>query len=162
MASVSDDSVQQKKDPDEVVKWNEYEALRDYLKNRIAKSAEDLQEDLQRVELKVDGAATQDSVAALQESMTALTRQITDLTTLVNQRGPGGNVNANANEEFDLEGGRERGHAAAPGRGFHAFGARRVVPHDNNREDDGLGKPKFSIPRFEGSPDVEKYLTWEL
>jgi hypothetical protein len=25
-----------------------------------------------------------------------------------------------------------------------------------------LGKPKFSIPRFEGGTDVEEYLTWEL
>ena len=30
------------------------------------------------------------------------------------------------------------------------------------QEDDGLGKPKFSIPKFEGSTDVEEYLTWEL
>jgi hypothetical protein len=29
-------------------------------------------------------------------------------------------------------------------------------------EEDGLGKPKFSIPKFEGGPDVEEYLTWEL
>ena len=25
-----------------------------------------------------------------------------------------------------------------------------------------MGKPKFTIPRFEGSTDVEEYLTWEL
>ncbi|KAK1600861.1 hypothetical protein QYE76_017948, partial [Lolium multiflorum] len=29
-------------------------------------------------------------------------------------------------------------------------------------EEDGLGKPKFSIPKFEGGADVEEYLTWEL
>ena len=38
------------------------------------------------------------------------------------------------------------------------LGARRVPL----QEDDGLGKPKFTIPRFEGSTDVEEYLTWEL
>jgi hypothetical protein len=25
-----------------------------------------------------------------------------------------------------------------------------------------MGKPKFSIPRFEGGTDIEEYLTWEL
>ncbi|KAK1599241.1 hypothetical protein QYE76_026992 [Lolium multiflorum] len=29
-------------------------------------------------------------------------------------------------------------------------------------EEDGLGKPKFSIPKFEGGADIEEYLTWEL
>ncbi|KAK1667569.1 hypothetical protein QYE76_055728 [Lolium multiflorum] len=29
-------------------------------------------------------------------------------------------------------------------------------------EEDGLGKPKFSISKFEGGADVEEYLTWEL
>ncbi|KAK1677603.1 hypothetical protein QYE76_038451 [Lolium multiflorum] len=32
----------------------------------------------------------------------------------------------------------------------------------HNRKDDGLGKPKFSIPKFERGPDVEDYRTWEL
>jgi hypothetical protein len=38
------------------------------------------------------------------------------------------------------------------------LGARRVIP----AEDDYLGKPKFSIPHFDGKGDVEDYLTWEL
>ncbi|KAK1611795.1 hypothetical protein QYE76_035468 [Lolium multiflorum] len=47
-------------------------------------------------------------------------------------------------------GNRDRGFAELrrPGRGFE--------------EEDGLGKPKFSIPKFEGGADVEEYLTWEL
>ncbi|KAK1694267.1 hypothetical protein QYE76_010964 [Lolium multiflorum] len=44
------------------------------------------------------------------------------------------------------------------GRGFVPVGAQRVL----QQQDDGLGKPKFSIPRFEGGTDVEEYLTWEL
>jgi hypothetical protein len=38
------------------------------------------------------------------------------------------------------------------------LGTRRIIP----AEDDYLGKPKFSIPRFDGKGDVEDYLTWEL
>jgi hypothetical protein len=44
------------------------------------------------------------------------------------------------------------------GRPPPVLGARRVIP----AEDDFLGKPKFSIPRFDGEGDVEDYLTWEL
>jgi hypothetical protein len=38
------------------------------------------------------------------------------------------------------------------------LGARCVIP----AEDDHLGKPKFSITKFDGEDDVEDYLTWEL
>ncbi|KAK1605351.1 hypothetical protein QYE76_029024 [Lolium multiflorum] len=40
--------------------------------------------------------------------------------------------------------------------GFHLANGR------GQDEEDGLGKPKFSIPKFEGGADVEEYLTWEL
>ncbi|KAK1607777.1 hypothetical protein QYE76_031450 [Lolium multiflorum] len=55
--------------------------------------------------------------------------------------------------------GRGRGLPRGVNRGFAEIGARRVPPQP---QDDGLGKPKFSIPRFEGTTDVEEYLTWEL
>jgi hypothetical protein len=44
------------------------------------------------------------------------------------------------------------------GRGFVPLGTQRVP----FQQDDGLGKPKFSIPKFKGGTDVEEYLTWEL
>ena len=71
--------------------------------------------------------------------------------------------NPHGNEGADFDGGRgERGHVAAHGRGFHAF-ARRVPMPENNREEDGLDKPKFSIPSFTfDTNDVEEYLMWEL
>jgi hypothetical protein len=31
-----------------------------------------------------------------------------------------------------------------------------------HRDEDGLGKPKFTMPKFMGSTDVEEYLNWEL
>ena len=34
--------------------------------------------------------------------------------------------------------------------------------HAANRDVDSVGKPKFSIPKFEGSIDVEEYVNWEL
>jgi hypothetical protein len=45
------------------------------------------------------------------------------------------------------------------GRGIFELGARRVPPQP---QDDGLCKPKVSVPKFEGGHDVEEYLTWEL
>ena len=66
-------------------------------------------------------------------------------------------------------GGRGGGHAAAMpvGRGFAPLGARCQFDNDAfaqpaNRDDDGLGKPKFTVPKFVGSTDVEEYLNWEL
>ncbi|XP_024317367.1 uncharacterized protein LOC104582174 [Brachypodium distachyon] len=61
-----------------------------------------------------------------------------------------------------VDGGRGNGRAGA----FPMGHARREFDHDDgqhaHRDDDGLGKPKFSIPKFEGSTDVEEYLIWEL
>jgi hypothetical protein len=31
-----------------------------------------------------------------------------------------------------------------------------------HRDEDGLGKPKFTMPKFVVSTDVEEYLNWEL
>ena len=66
-------------------------------------------------------------------------------------------------------GGRGGGHATAMpvGRGFAPLGARRRFDNDAfaqpaNRDDDGLGKPNFTVPKFVGSTDVEEYLNWEL
>ncbi|XP_014751732.1 uncharacterized protein LOC106865663 [Brachypodium distachyon] len=71
-------------------------------------------------------------------------------------RGDGGRGHGRADE------GRGNGHAGA----FPMGHARHEFDHDDgqhaHRDDDGLGKPKFSIPKFEGSTDVEEYLIWEL
>src|SRR3954468_15014019 len=58
--------------------------------------------------------------------------------------------------------GRPNDPAPAPlhGRGFDPIGYAQRVPIQP--VDDGLGKPKFSIPKFDGSIDPEDYLTWEL
>ena len=55
-----------------------------------------------------------------------------------------------------------RGGAVPPGRGFAPLGARHMIGdnlgHAANRDDDSVGKTKFSIPKFEGSVDVEEYI----
>src|SRR3954467_5611900 len=58
-----------------------------------------------------------------------------------------------------LRGNQGRGRAQGPVRQPPlGFGARRLPI----QEEDILSKPKFHIPTFEGSTDVEEYLTWEL
>jgi hypothetical protein len=59
-----------------------------------------------------------------------------------------------------------RGVGIPPGRAFAPLGARHRFDDDfaqpANRDDDGLGKPKFTVPKFVGSTNVEEYLNWEL
>ena len=140
MDAASDLVVQDKKKPEDTVKWNEYEALRDTMYKRIAaeieKSDDSLREELNTLDLKIDVAATQESVDILQEAVTNLTRQVANLATLLeNPR----RVPPNAPNAADLHG---RGNVHG-GRGGVAA---RGIQLENNREDDGLGKPKFSIP----------------
>ena len=176
MDTASDVDVQAKKKAEEVVKWNEYEALRDTMYKKISaeveqsddslrkelkslykkisaeveKSDDSLREELNTLDLKIEAAATQESVNILQEAVTNLTRQIANLTTLVHRAPP------NANNAADLDG---RGNMQGGRGGFAAW----RIPLENNREDDGLGKPKFSIPVLTGdTEDVEEYLMWEL
>ena len=56
--------------------------------------------------------------------------------------------------------GDHRNGAYAEERHDAAYNRMGYVPH--HRDDDGLGKPKFTIPTFTGSTDVEEYLNWEL
>ena len=86
-ASVSFD-VQQKKNHDDVVKWNEYEALHDTLKKLIGDTNDEVYEEIQKVDTKVDDIAkmagiTHTHVNTLQASVTTLTQQIAELRKLV-------------------------------------------------------------------------------
>jgi hypothetical protein len=129
--------VMQKKSDDTPIIWREYEALN----------------------------TMQVQVNYLQTSIQALTQSINALQLSVKQRPP---PHADAddesahgdNEDFAAAGRgncRGNGHPVC-GCVFVPLGAQRVP----FQQDDGLGKPKFSIPRFEGGTDVEEYLKWEL
>ena len=119
----------------------------------IEKSDDSLREELNTLDLKIDAAATQESVNILQEAVTNLTRQVANLTTLLENNNNQRRVPPNA---ADLHG---RGNLHG-GRGGVAA---RGIQLEHNREDDGLGKPKFSIPTLTcDAEDVEEYLMWEL
>ena len=101
MDDSSDALVQQKKGADEVVKWAEYEALRDSLTQKLdtvngelTTKLEDfsghLTEELQHVDNSIGGLVTsseaqQTQLNTLQMAVTTVTQQLAALTTLVNQ-----------------------------------------------------------------------------
>ncbi|KAK1694757.1 hypothetical protein QYE76_011454 [Lolium multiflorum] len=160
-----------KKDPSSPVTWMEYEALRDHLTRELRVTTETFDTEIQGVNLKVDEATTaintvQTSMTTLQASMNTLTQAVQDIRTMVQQQpqqplDEDGSVNGDNADAAAAQGmgrGVGRGLPRGVNRGFVEIGARRVP----QQQDDGLGKPKFSIPRFEGGTDVEEYLTWEL
>ncbi|KAK1595419.1 hypothetical protein QYE76_007719 [Lolium multiflorum] len=169
--SSSEFDVMQKKPDDTPVTWREYEALRDHLTRQLRVNTETFDTEIQGVNLKVDEATTaintvQTSMTTLQASMNTLTQAVHDIRTMVQQQpqqpfdedGSVNGDNADAAAAHGMGRGVGRGLPRGVNRGFVEIGARRVP----QQQDDGLGKPKFSIPRFEGGTDVEEYLTWEL
>ncbi|KAK1601972.1 hypothetical protein QYE76_027077 [Lolium multiflorum] len=161
---------EEKKPDDTPVTWREYEALRDHLSRELRVTTETFDTEIQGVNLKVDETTTaintvQTSMTTLQASMNTLTQAVHDIRTMVQQQpqhpfDEDGSVNGD-NADAAAQGmgrGVGRGLPRGVNRGFVEIGARRVPL----QQDDGLGKPKFSIPRFEGGTDVEEYLTWEL
>ncbi|KAK1617123.1 hypothetical protein QYE76_022640 [Lolium multiflorum] len=161
-----------KKDTATPVTWREFEALRDHMQREIRVASDVLDKDIQSVHLKVDEATTavntvQTSVTTLQASIQTLTNAVGEIRTMVQPQQPpqddDGSVQGDNAEAANAQGrgmgrGIGRGVGDFRGRGFVPVGAQRVP----QQQEDGLGKPKFSIPRFEGGTDVEEYLTWEL
>ena len=164
----SSEVVMQKKDDNDTVTWRKYEALRDHLTGIFDRNATKTDGDIQAVQIKVDN--TDATVQTMQGQMTELQTSIAQLTTAVNglrttveQRFQG-----DPEDDASVHGDHAPPFSAnANGRGRGGANGRQPPPiHRAQRvvqlEDDGLGKPKFSIPKFEGSTDVEEYLTWEL
>jgi hypothetical protein len=137
-------------------------------------------ETVQAVQTQVTNVQTQVTelnthVTAIQQSITALTQAVQNLRPMFERQpahahvgGHGENDDADARvhgENYDdlnahaYGGGRAHGRAPGRGRGFAPIGAHRVAQPVNVQQQDGLGKPKFSIPIFTGSSDLEEYLT---
>ena len=163
--SASDD-VMQKKSHDTPVIWREYEALRDHLTLTFNNQHEKLENTVQGVDLKLnDTDATvnniQTTVTAMQTELHTLTEAVNNLRLAIEQPRQEDFDDADSVHDNDdqLVNGRGRGIGQGRGRGFAPVHARRVA---QPQEDDALGKPRFSIPSFDGQGDVEDYLTWEL
>jgi len=159
--------VMQKQDKDAPVTWEAYEGLRDHLMDQITNSGALIDTNIQAVHMTVDATAA--NVTTLQTQMTALAASLEQLTTSVtriqavlDQRQQGGNDNDGSvhgdNDNLRANHVRGRGGQGQIRQPNFGLGARRLPVQD----DDILSKPKFSIPKFEGSTDVEDYLTWEL
>ncbi|KAK1697219.1 hypothetical protein QYE76_013916 [Lolium multiflorum] len=149
---------QENKNSADIITWREYEALRNEMRREFRTKDDELKGTL-KIKQTLD--ATNVTVTGLSDQMTDIQRNIADmrlaienLTVLLQQQ-------QEDDEDPELEDdahnarGAPRGHRP---RGWVPLG-RNGRGQD---EEDGLGKPKFSIPKFEGGADVEEYLTWEL
>ncbi|KAK1609591.1 hypothetical protein QYE76_033264 [Lolium multiflorum] len=94
--------------------------------------------------------ATNETVTAMADKMTDIQRTLQTLQLAVDNL-----TNQQQQRDEDPD--------EVPGRGDRPRGWAPLGRHGRGQdEEDGLGKPKFSIPKFEGGADVEEYLTWEL
>ncbi|KAK1630814.1 hypothetical protein QYE76_005129 [Lolium multiflorum] len=148
---------QENKSAADIITWREYEALRNEMRREFRAQDDVLNGKIDEISQKLD--ATHVTVTTMQDQMTDVQRNLADLRLAVE------NLTAQQQQEDDDDPElQDDAHNArdAP-RGNRARG---WVPLGRNGrgqdEEDGLGKPKFSIPKFEGGADVEEYLTWEL
>ncbi|KAK1621417.1 hypothetical protein QYE76_026934, partial [Lolium multiflorum] len=155
-AGVSDEKIvnQKNKDAADVMTWREYEALRNEMRREFRVQDEELKETIDGVSKKLD--TTNEIINAMQDQMTDIQRDIQALTLAVENLTQQQQHHEDENVELQDE-------APGVGRGNRGRGFVELGRHGHGfEEEDELGKPKFSIPKFEGGADVEEYLTWEL
>ncbi|KAK1641814.1 hypothetical protein QYE76_059619 [Lolium multiflorum] len=157
--SASDHKIvnQENKSVADIITWREYEALRNEMRREFRAQDDVLNGKVEEISQKLD--ATHVTVTTMQDQMTDVQRSLADLRLAVE------NLTAQQQQEDDddpeLQDDAHNARDAPRGnrpRGWAPLG-RNGRGQD---EEDGLGKPKFSIPKFEGGDDVEEYLTWEL
>ncbi|KAK1646054.1 hypothetical protein QYE76_063859 [Lolium multiflorum] len=154
--SASDEKIvnQENKNSADLMTWREYEALCNEMRCEFRTQDDELRGTVQGISQNLD--ATNATVTTMRDQMTDIQRSLSfalaveNLTQQQQQEDEDPELQDEAhNARGAPRGNRPRGFAELrrPGRGFE--------------EEDGLGKPKFSIPKFEGGADVEEYLTWE-
>ncbi|KAK1664266.1 hypothetical protein QYE76_052425 [Lolium multiflorum] len=143
----------------DIITWREYEALRNEMRREFRTNDDELKSTVDEIKQTLD--ATNVTVTGLSDQMTDIHRNIADMRLAIENL----TVLQQQQEEDDEDPGLEddaHNDRGAP----HGHRPRGWVPLGRNGrgqdEEDGLGKPKFSIPKFEGGADVEEYLTWEL
>ena len=153
-----------------MVKWKEYEVLRDSVTQRMDKINEDLKTKIEKYNTDIiadltqfdtsvgylakSSEAQQAQLATLQNYVTTITQQLAALTTLVTTRLPPPEDHASASVHNGNQGANfqqdayEIGIAHLHGRGAVLPQARRVPNYNspvNHKEDDGLGRDRKSV-----------------
>ncbi|KAK1608780.1 hypothetical protein QYE76_032453 [Lolium multiflorum] len=153
-----EEEVQAGPEPD-IITWREYEALRNEMRREFRTKDDELKGTVDEIKQTLD--ATNVTVTGLSDQMTDIQRNIADMRlaienlTVLQQQQQEDDDDPELEDDAHNARGAPRGHRP---RGWVPLG-RNGRGQD---EEDGLGKPKFSIPKFEGGADVEEYLTWEL
>ncbi|KAK1630138.1 hypothetical protein QYE76_004453 [Lolium multiflorum] len=150
---------QENKNSADIITWREYEALRNEMRREFRTNDDELKSTVDEIKQTLD--ATNVTVTGLSDQMTDIQRNIADMRlaienlTVLQQQQQEDDDDPELEDDAHNARGAPRGHRP---RGWVPLG-RNGRGQD---EEDGLGKPKFSIPKFEGGADVEEYLTWEL
>ncbi|KAK1683361.1 hypothetical protein QYE76_044209 [Lolium multiflorum] len=150
---------QENKNSADIITWREYEALRNEMRREFRTKDDELKGTVDEIKQTLD--ATNVTVTGLSDQMTDIQRNIADMRlaienlTVLQQQQQEDDEDPELEDDAHNARGAPRGHRP---RGWVPLG-RNGRGQD---EEDGLGKPKFSIPKFEGGADVEEYLTWEL
>ncbi|KAK1627547.1 hypothetical protein QYE76_001862 [Lolium multiflorum] len=141
----------------DIITWREYEALRNEMRREFRTKDDELKGTVDEIKQTLD--ATNVTVTGLADQMTDIQRNLADMRlaieNLTAQQQQDDDEDPELEDDAHNARGAPRGHRP---RGWAPLG-RNGRGQD---EEDGLGKPKFSIPKFEGGADVEEYLTWEL
>ncbi|KAK1645357.1 hypothetical protein QYE76_063162 [Lolium multiflorum] len=112
---------------------------------------------VEEIKQKLD--ATNATVTTMADQVTDIQRNIADMLLAIENL----TAQQQQDEDEDPELQDDAHNARGAPRGNRPRGWAPLDRHGRGHdEEDGLGKPKFSIPKFEGGADVEEYLTWEL
>ncbi|KAK1698285.1 hypothetical protein QYE76_014982 [Lolium multiflorum] len=135
------------KDAAYLMTWRDFEALRNEMRREFRIEDDELRGTIDEINQKMD--TTNETVTAMADQMTDIQRTLQTLQLAVD------NLTNQQQQAEDAD--------DAPSRGDRPRGWAPLGRHGRGQDgEDGLGNPKFSIPKFEGGADVEEYLTWEL